>query len=73
MLLAGEASGWEIIGCTNTASPNKPCKKVTLAGGEAAKLTVGGVSVLLDSATATSDGTVPAMTIQAQETKAQAS
>jgi hypothetical protein len=78
VLLSNQWSAWTIEGCvnkTNTQTGTKECTKVaTESGGEAAKLTVGGVAVLLGSAVAVSDGVPPAgpMSIEAGESKLQA-
>jgi hypothetical protein len=66
VLLTNQVSSWSILLCsvpTNPAStpPTKQCLKVVSeTGGDATKLTVGGVAVLLDSAVAQSDGAPPA-------------
>jgi hypothetical protein len=77
VLLSNQWSAWAIVGCKQVPPPqgNKPCLKViNLADGEANKLSVGGVPVLIDSGQGTSDG-APApgpVTLSAGETKVQA-
>jgi hypothetical protein len=50
VLLTDGVSTWSIAGCTQTSTSQTPCTKMDSAvGGDATKLTVGGVAVLLDT------------------------
>jgi hypothetical protein len=78
VLLKNQWEGWAIEGCTTVEEPSKSitkCKTVlSESGGDATKLSVGGVAVLLGSAEAITSGTPGPykMTIQAGESKLQA-
>jgi hypothetical protein len=82
VLLSNQVSSWSISGCTTVTNPQSGTKQcltvVSESGGDAAKLSAGGVAVLLDSAVAQSDGAPPpppagpVMIIQAGESKLQA-
>lgn len=60
VLLSNQTSSWPISGCkqTDASSGQKPCLTiVSVSAGQASKLTVGDVAVLLDSFAGTSEGT----------------
>ncbi len=63
VLLSSSIDGKTITGCAVTDDPNTStlqCKKVvSVTGGAAAKLRVGGDAVMLDSLTGTTNGTPP--------------
>ena len=64
-----------VQGCgTPVSSSSKPCTTVTVSGGQAQKLRVGGSPVMLDTVTGTTDGN-PMGTLQANavQTKLSAS
>jgi hypothetical protein len=61
VLCFGDLVGWAIQGCTQPASTNsKPCTAVvSVAGGTAPTVTVGGKPVYLSSLTGVTDGVPP--------------
>lgn len=65
-----------VSGCTvqtNTNSGTKQCLTVSSASGTAAKLKVGGAAVALSTLTGQTDGSTPALSATANQTKLKAS
>jgi hypothetical protein len=65
VLLEAHVSGATVVGCALAGTGNAPCGTVTsVTDGKAVKLSVGGLPVLLDSLTGTTDGKAAGTTPQ---------